>query len=247
MRVLITAGGTSEPIDAVRAIKNEATGKLGLLIAEELLNTYDDIEIDYIHDVKAHVPTDKRVSCYRVETVADLEREMKRLIRAKTVDVVIHSMAVSDYKTETALTSDALQHIFEQWNMGHTELMTYVDFQRQLLNYAYTPHQKLGSKHEKLFIALTKTPKIIEQIKRWNPQVKLIGFKLLHDVKKEELIDIAYQQLVQNDEMLVVANDKQDIHGDEHIAFIIDKKKNYQICTTKQEIAARLVARINEM
>ena len=33
-RILITAGATSEPIDAVRAITNNATGKLGSYIAD---------------------------------------------------------------------------------------------------------------------------------------------------------------------------------------------------------------------
>lgn len=35
MRVLITAGGTSEKIDNVRSITNHSTGRLGCLIAEK--------------------------------------------------------------------------------------------------------------------------------------------------------------------------------------------------------------------
>ena len=37
MRILITAGGTSEKIDSVRSITNHSTGSLGKAIAEELL------------------------------------------------------------------------------------------------------------------------------------------------------------------------------------------------------------------
>ena len=36
INVIVTAGGTSEPIDNVRRIANTGTGRLGSLIAEEL-------------------------------------------------------------------------------------------------------------------------------------------------------------------------------------------------------------------
>lgn len=42
MKILITAGGTSEPIDDVRKITNRSTGKLGLAIGERLLREYPD-------------------------------------------------------------------------------------------------------------------------------------------------------------------------------------------------------------
>lgn len=38
--VLITSGGTIEPIDGVRGITNFATGKLGSVIAETLQNCH---------------------------------------------------------------------------------------------------------------------------------------------------------------------------------------------------------------
>jgi phosphopantothenoylcysteine decarboxylase/phosphopantothenate--cysteine ligase len=34
-RVLVTAGGTREPIDAVRAITNRSSGKMGFAVAAE--------------------------------------------------------------------------------------------------------------------------------------------------------------------------------------------------------------------
>ena len=38
MKVLITSGGTTEPIDNVRGISNFATGSLGKVTAEKFLN-----------------------------------------------------------------------------------------------------------------------------------------------------------------------------------------------------------------
>ena len=41
-KVIITAGGTSEKIDNVRKITNSSSGKLGMIIAEHLLEENDD-------------------------------------------------------------------------------------------------------------------------------------------------------------------------------------------------------------
>ena len=43
--VVITAGGTSEKIDNVRKITNSSTGKLGKVIANELIREVPDIKI----------------------------------------------------------------------------------------------------------------------------------------------------------------------------------------------------------
>ena len=47
MRVVITAGGTSEMIDSVRSITNKSSGKLGSLIAENFYNFDNNIEVVY--------------------------------------------------------------------------------------------------------------------------------------------------------------------------------------------------------
>ena len=39
MKIIITAGGTSEKIDNVRKITNSSSGKLGLCIANELIRS----------------------------------------------------------------------------------------------------------------------------------------------------------------------------------------------------------------
>ena len=47
-KIIITSGGTSEKIDNVRKITNSSSGKLGMLIANHLLEENDDIFIYYI-------------------------------------------------------------------------------------------------------------------------------------------------------------------------------------------------------
>ena len=42
MNIIITAGGTSEKIDNVRKITNSGSGKLGFIIANKLIDLYNE-------------------------------------------------------------------------------------------------------------------------------------------------------------------------------------------------------------
>lgn len=241
MKILITAGGTSEAIDAVRSIKNEATGKLSMHIAEAFVKQHADVEIYYVHDKKAYVPSGEKIYPYVIESVAELEKTMRHIITTNDIQFVFHAMAVSDYKTEAVVSNMELETLFSTWNTNQKRQMTYADFKERLLQLKLDRNKKISSNYETLLISMTKTPKIIEQIKKWDPRIQLIGFKLLQGVTKEVLIDVAYQQLVRNDEICVVANDKKDISDTMHKAYIIGLDKHYIECETKEEIAAQLV------
>lgn len=247
MKVLITAGGTSEPIDAVRSIKNDATGKLGSLIADEISKAFPDNEIFYVHSQKAFMPQCGNVKCYEVQTVHELEVQMQSILLEHKIDVVIHSMAVSDYKTQVAFDNGVLEELFTFWNQNNEQQMQYADFMDLLNNVTYKTDTKLKSANENLFITLMKTPKIIEKIKQWAPKTQLVGFKLLSNVTHDQLIDVAYKQLIKNDELYVVANDNRDIHDNKHIAYIIDNERNETMCETKEEIAKVLVQKLEVM
>lgn len=54
MRILITAGGTSENIDSVRKITNSSSGRLGAVIAEQMLQNGHNIV--YVHGEKSNSP-----------------------------------------------------------------------------------------------------------------------------------------------------------------------------------------------
>lgn len=246
MKVVITAGGTSEPIDAVRSIKNDATGELASRIAQEIAKQFPKSEIFYVHAQRAIIPQNDNVTPRGIKTVSDLEGVMQSILTKETIDFVIHTMAVSDYKTKVAIGNDTLETIFVNWNKHHTEKMQYNDFISALNEMKYDADSKLSSVNENLFVTLTKTPKIIEKIKVWSPRTKLIGFKLLSDVPHEQLIDVAYKQLLKNDELYVVANDKSDITTEKHVAYIIDQDCNETKCRTKLEIAQVLTAKLRE-
>jgi len=74
-RIIITAGGSKEAIDNVRAITNAATGTLGSKIADEFLNSYsEDIEeLIYIYGVGSKLPVhEAKVRRVPVESAVDL-------------------------------------------------------------------------------------------------------------------------------------------------------------------------------
>ena len=91
LRVLVTAGGTHEPLDSVRFIGNRSSGKMGLALAREALRLGAEVDV-----VAANVPTrEPGVGWSDVETVEQLRDEVLR--RAGGVDALIMAAAVSDF------------------------------------------------------------------------------------------------------------------------------------------------------
>jgi phosphopantothenoylcysteine decarboxylase/phosphopantothenate--cysteine ligase len=92
MRVVITAGGTREPIDPVRYLGNRSSGKQGHALADEALARGADVVLV----TTAERPTAPGVDVRRVETAAEMQREV--MAEASTADVVIMAAAVADFR-----------------------------------------------------------------------------------------------------------------------------------------------------
>lgn len=91
LRVLVTAGGTHEPMDSVRFIGNRSSGKMGLAIAREAVRLGAEVTV-----VAANVETaEPGVEWVHVETVEELRAEV--LDRAGTVDALVMAAAISDF------------------------------------------------------------------------------------------------------------------------------------------------------
>lgn len=97
MRLLITAGPTREPIDAVRFISNRSTGRVGLSLAEAGVAAGHDVTLLLGPGPgESDVPAGCRV--YRFESSA----ELKQLLEAhfRDCDVLVMAAAVSDYRPQ---------------------------------------------------------------------------------------------------------------------------------------------------
>jgi phosphopantothenoylcysteine decarboxylase/phosphopantothenate--cysteine ligase len=90
-RVLVSAGGTREPLDSVRFLGNRSSGRMGAAIAEEALRRGADVTL-----LAANLtvpPPD--VTVVETPTAADLEREA---LARSNADVIVMTAAVADYR-----------------------------------------------------------------------------------------------------------------------------------------------------
>ena len=97
LRVLVTTGGTREPIDSVRFIGNRSSGRMGVALAEAAAKRGADVTL-----VAANVAisVSPRVRVHRVETAAELAEST----RAEFADahVVLMAAAVADFRPRPA-------------------------------------------------------------------------------------------------------------------------------------------------
>ena len=91
-RVIVSAGGTREPIDLVRFVGNRSSGRMGVALAAEAKRRGAEVTLVYANGV---APAPAGVEVVPAPTAADLGREM--LARADA-DVVVMAAAVSDYR-----------------------------------------------------------------------------------------------------------------------------------------------------
>jgi phosphopantothenoylcysteine decarboxylase/phosphopantothenate--cysteine ligase len=97
MRVLVTAGGTREPIDAVRYVGNRSSGRMGLALAERAARRGAEVTM-----IAANVslPTPPGVRRIDVGTAA----ELAQAVRAEFADahLLLMAAAVADYRPARA-------------------------------------------------------------------------------------------------------------------------------------------------
>lgn len=91
-RVLVTAGGTAEPIDPVRFIGNRSSGKMGVAIAEEALSRGAEVTL-VAGNITVPVPAGiRRID---VATTAQMYEAVMR--EYEDADVIIKAAAPADY------------------------------------------------------------------------------------------------------------------------------------------------------
>jgi phosphopantothenoylcysteine decarboxylase / phosphopantothenate---cysteine ligase len=94
-KVVVSAGGTREPIDPVRFITNRSSGKQGHALAEAAARRGASVALVTTTDR----PVAQGIEVARVESAAELETAM--LERAADADVVIMAAAVADFRPKS--------------------------------------------------------------------------------------------------------------------------------------------------
>ncbi len=91
--VLVSAGGTREPVDAVRFLGNRSSGRMGVAVAAEARRRGAQVTL---LAANLAVPAPAGVEVVQAPTAADLEREARN--RSGAADVVVMAAAVADYR-----------------------------------------------------------------------------------------------------------------------------------------------------
>ena len=97
LRVLVTAGGTREPIDAVRYVGNRSSGRMGFALAEAAAARGATVTV-----IAANVALPRRagITYVDVTTAADLAEAAQR--EFAQADVLLMAAAVADYRPADA-------------------------------------------------------------------------------------------------------------------------------------------------
>ncbi len=93
LRVLITAGGTREPIDAVRFIGNRSSGKMGFALARAAFDRGAQV-----HLIEANVDMPAVPGVRQIETPTAGEMYAQVMKRLPDTDILIMAAAVADYR-----------------------------------------------------------------------------------------------------------------------------------------------------
>jgi len=118
----------------------------------------------------------------------------------------------------------------------------------------YTPESvsksKIKSDKKSLTIRLKKTPKIIEQVRKFQKNVLLVGFKAESNISKSTLIKLAQKKMKDVDANIMIANDigsKYQKNPNNNQILIIDNKKITSSGWKRKEKIVKLIRKEIEM
>lgn len=113
LRVLITAGGTREPIDAVRFIGNRSSGKMGFALARAAFDR--GAQVDLI-EANVDMPAVPGVLQTRTPTAGEMHQEV--MSRLPDIDILIMAAAVADYRAAEGPAGGKIGKGRDGWAIG---------------------------------------------------------------------------------------------------------------------------------
>lgn len=227
-KILITTGPTNEYIDEVMKITNMSTGRVGVELSRNFLSNNCQVTLICNRSVirsglyeRYNFKDEKNLKTIPVETTEDMYNVLESEAGVD-YDLVIHASAVGDYKPEfTFRMEDMASEILERVQKS----MSYEDILEVLTNpkCKVKDDTKISSYEPHLTVKLTLTTKLISKLKTWYPNSILIGFKLLENVEKQHLFEVARALCEKNQMDYIIANDLADLRQGEHLSFLVDK------------------------
>ena len=184
--ILITAGPTMEPIDTIRVITNQSSGRTGVLLAKEMISAGAKVTLVYGPGTEA---PPKGAKVIPVKTIQQMFGAVKKEMKSKRFDIAILSAAPADYTTTPA-------------------------------------RSKIKSNKPSLTIKLYRAPKIIDNIKKLQKDIFLVGFKAETNISRQQLIQLARKKMQESNSDMIIANDigvKYQKNREQNQVYIIDR------------------------
>ncbi|MEI4620371.1 hypothetical protein KFD70_06105 [Bacillus pfraonensis] len=218
-KILITSGGCLEKWDQVRGHTNLAKGTIGRMLAEEAMSK--GAHVIYLHGYFAEKPNaiNNQLELHPFEGIIDLQDKMKSIITHEKIDVVIMAAAGSDWIVDKICDKDG--NVLDMNGKISSNIAPIIHFQ--------------------------KAPKILKQIKQWDPETILVGFKLESDVNEVELIQRASERMGQAKANLMIANSPHSLYSHAAIHHVIGEDGNVGLCEGKDETAKEIVNRLEQL
>lgn len=234
--ILITGGPTNEPVDEVMKITNMSTGSLSLDLANKAVESGCAVTLIITNSVtgsgryeKYGLANNPNVKTVPIETTQDMYDALKAAAETGiTYDAVIHSSAVGDYKPEFSFRmEDMAEELANALVLG--ECSDKAAIEQKILSIMTDPKckvnddSKISSYEPHLTVKLTLTTKLISNLRNWFPESLLIGFKLLDNVPKEHLFEIAQKLCIKNKMDLILANDLTDLNQGDTCRYVVNQ------------------------
>lgn len=218
MKILITGGGSEEPIDNVRCVTNFSTGKTASFLADYFCS--HGCEVTAIMAEKANKPC-QNAKIIPYKTFAQLKNALETECKSGVYDVVIQAAAVSDYSPSRIIV-DGME--FEAGKVA-----------------------KLPAGSE-LTIKMKKNPKLLDSLKTWTAgRSKIIGFKLTSNATIDERIAAVKKIFSSNEDSnlspdFIVSNDLSEITEFQHPCVIYNRDLSvFAKAGNLQELAGCLI------
>lgn len=211
-KILVTTGGTIEPIDGVRFLTNQSTGRTGSTIADHFARL--GYEVTCLHSSRGIQPQNPNIhKKVAFNTFAELNEAMKAQLKEHCFAAVIHAAAVSDFSAQA----------MEELN-GTTHPL---------------PSETKLDSTAGLKLVLKPNPKILNHIREYstNPKLLLVAFKLTSTLTHKEEAKVVGEYAQKCDFLVYNELSKVDPMGRFHECRIYGNTTLLAESTTNEELS----------
>ena len=202
LNILVTSWGTDITLDDVRTLTNFSGGTTGAIIAESVLKAGHIV--NYIYSEGRKRPFLHKIS----SSLKNMNGEINI-----PEEIWKFKWYMNEYNIYSKHLTETVVSDFYDYKRQVLKLIEWQEIDVVVLAMAVSDYWlkktkwKIPSTQETMTLELEKLPKIISYIKTQRPDICLVWFKLLTaDTSEQELLNVAKEALVKNNQDIIVAN-----------------------------------------